>query len=272
LPVKHQHASLLFNKSNEDEIQNDGGLRPCVVVDKLIYPPVPAERALQQLDIYKTPLLPSRMRSDADSITANVIPDMFKSRRASRPVLISDDREKSNAKKNGPIVNETKPYAGQGGMKKLLARAKLEAEKEMANEKDDGQTIVEVSEPPLPPPPPPPLVTSDWFNNAVSGTSASSSGSSLRVGRQKTSRHHFQRPSKSRFSAVYEDEGDDAMEDDERAKERRMLEEAATKVPVFKVPSGFTFAKDVSFHHCPVLWIADKFHSFADPCSFTKCR
>jgi nucleoporin NUP1 len=164
---------------------------------------------------------------------------------------MSDDRESSTRKK-GPVVNETKPYAGQGGMKKLLARAKLEAEKEKANEKDDcGQSMdeprVEVSEPPsVPLPPPPPLVTSDWFKSAVSGTSAVPSGSSLRVGRQKTSRHHFQRPSKSRFSAVYEDEGDDAIEDDERAKERRMLEEAAMKVPVFKIPSEFTFAKDVS--------------------------
>ena len=206
------------------------------------------------------------MRSDADSITSNVIPDMFKSRRASRPVLISDDREKSSAKKTGPLVNETKPYAGQGGMKKLLARAKLEAEKEKANEKDDGGgqsmdgTRVQVSEPPSVPLPPPPLVTSDWFNSAVSGTSASSSGSSLRVGRQKTSRHHFQRPSKFRFSAVYEDEGDDAMEDDERAKERRMLEEAATKVPVFNVPSGFTFAKDVSCSIAPCCGL--RIHSF----------
>jgi nucleoporin NUP1 len=194
------------------------------------------------------------MRSDADSITANVIPDMFKSRRASRPVLMSDDREKSTAKKNkGPVVNDTKPYAGEGGMKKLLARAKLEAEKERAREKDDGggQNVddprEEASGPSsVPLPPPPPLVTSDWFRSAVSGTSTATSGSSLRVGRQKTSRNHIQRPSKSRFSAVYEDEGDDTMEDDERSKERRMLEEAAKKVPQFNISSGFTFAKDVS--------------------------
>jgi len=198
------------------------------------------------------------MRSDADLITSNVIPDMFKSRRASRPILMSDDRDKSSVKKKkGPVVNETKPYAGEGGMKKLLARAKLEAEKERADEKDDGGQSMDnskegASEPPLVPlPPPPSLIASDWFKSAVSGTSASSSGSSLRVGRQKTSRNHIQRPSKSRFSAVYEDEGDDAM-DDERVKERRMLEEAATKVPIFNISSGFTFAKDVSCSPFPL--------------------
>jgi len=202
------------------------------------------------------------MRSDADLITSNVIPDMFKSRRASRPILMSDDRDKSGAKKKkGPVVNETKPYAGEGGMKKLLARAKLEAEKEREDEKEDdgGQSMDDNKEgaSELPLSPPPTLITSDWFKSAVSGTSASSSGSSLRVGRQKTSRNHIQRPSKSRFSAAYDDEGDDAMDDDERVKERRILEEAATKVPVFNIPPGFTFAKDVScsqfFPFCDLL-------------------
>jgi hypothetical protein len=50
---------------------------------------------------------------------------------------------------------------------------------------------------------------------------------------------------------VYEDEGDDAMEDDERAKERRMLEEAAKKVPALNIPSGLSFAKDVSCSPLP---------------------
>jgi nucleoporin NUP1 len=150
-------------------------------------------------------------------------------------------------------VNETKPYAGEGGMKKLLARAKLEAEKERADEKDDGGQSVDASKEPK--------LLNQFGTFAIAAPSCglrlvqkcclwhfctSSSGSSLRVGRQKTSRAHIQRPSKSRFSAVYEDEGDDSMEDDERAKERRMLQEAATKVPVFNIPSGFTFAKDVS--------------------------
>lgn len=186
------------------------------------------------------------MRSDADVITATVIPDMFKSRRASRLMLMPDDRE-SHAKNKVPIVNGTKPYAGEGGMKKLLARAKLEAEKEKDDVVQKMDSIrEEISQPsPVPLLPPPPPTASDWFES-VSGTSAPSSGSSLRVGRQKTSRNHIQRPAKSRFSAVYEDEGEDATEDDEKARNRHMLEEAAKKVPIFNIPSGFSFAMDVS--------------------------
>ena len=248
--------------------------------------PVPAERALQQLDVYKTPLLPTRMRTGSDSITAKVIPDMFRSRRSSRLVLMSDDR--SGAKKNkGPVVNETKPYAGEGGMKKLLARAKLEAEKEKEKEKENenengGRTGSAIGEEPaslepslpssaLPPPP-----ASDWFKSAVAGAPASS-GSSLRVGRQKTSRNHIQRPSKSRFSAVYEDEGDDTMEDDDKAKERQALEEAAKKVPVFNIPAGFSFAKEVSayvlffIHSQFFLLLTPQYFSILDGCTCPEC-
>ena len=189
------------------------------------------------------------MRTGSDSITAKVIPDMFRSRRSSRLVLMPDDR--SGAKKNkGPVVNETKPYAGEGGMKKLLARAKLEAEKEKEkeNESETARAIGEEPaplEPSLPPSAPPLPSASDWFKSAVAGAPAPFA-SSLRVGRQKTSRNHIQRPSKSKFSAVYEDEGDDTIEDDDKAKERQALEEAAKKVPVFNIPAGFSFAKEVS--------------------------
>ncbi|KAF9532413.1 hypothetical protein CPB83DRAFT_833008 [Crepidotus variabilis] len=226
-PVRQNHSSLLFSKTSHEEKD------------------APAEKALQQLDIYKTPLLPTRMRSsNGDSITGKVLPDMFKSRRSSRLVLMPDDGERGR-KKHKSSVNETKPYAGEGGMKKLLARAKLEADKE---EDPLSSTSGEIKESFLAPPPaavpPPPPPGSDWFTTAVSGAPSSTAGSSLRVGRQKTSRNHIQRPSKSRFSAAEEDEGDDAMEDDESTKERKMLEEAAKKVPVFQIPAGFSFAKD----------------------------
>ncbi|KAF9521687.1 hypothetical protein CPB83DRAFT_900405 [Crepidotus variabilis] len=132
-----------------------------------------------------------------------------------------------SAAKHKSSVNETKSYAGEGGMKKLLARAKLEADKE---EDPSSNTLAETKEPSLAPPPAA-FLPSAWFQLVYDDR------------RQKTSRNHIQRPSKSRFSAAEEDEDDDAMEDDESTKERKMLEEAA-KVPVFQIPAGFSFAKD----------------------------
>ena len=234
----------------------------------------PAERALHQLDVYKTPLLPTRMRSSnlPASITATTTPDMFKCRRPSHLILMQDDKDRFGMKTGkSPVVNETKPYAGEGGMKKLLARRKLEEDLELKNDQNDkadrkdkggqedraDQTAKETglmdgdtSHYDLPP------ITatsfsgdksvSDWFATA-SGSSASTSGSSLRVGRAKTSRNHIQRPSRARFSAVYEDDVDDSMGDDgNRLTEREELEEAARKAPLFNIPHGFSFANDTS--------------------------
>ena len=132
--------------------------------------------------------------------------------------------------------------------------AKTRQEEEEEGGKEPESTPAEESTPrprqtspaPVAPPPAPPA--SDWFSTATSAPPAS--GSSLRVGRTKISRNHIQRPSrpsKARFSAVYEEDADDAMDDDEtRQKEREMLEEAAKKAPVFNIPADFSFAKDVS--------------------------
>lgn len=189
------------------------------------------------------------------SITATKTPDMFKSRRSANLVLMQDDRDRNGRRVSGsgksPLVNETKPYAGEGGMKKLLARRKQEEEEEEEEndlkERDDEESTPRAREPSPSPAVPtliPPIPSgSDWFSTAVTD-SGPASGSSLRVGRAKTSRNHIQRPSKTRFSAVYDEEADDAI-DDEGQKERQMLEEAAKKVPVFQIPAGFSFAKAV---------------------------
>ena len=203
------------------------------------------------------------------SITATTTPDMFKCRRPSHLILMQDDKDRLG-KKTGksPVVNETKPYAGEGGMKKLLARRKLEEDLELENDQADrknkgsqGDWADQMSKETslmdgdtshynLPPLTATSLsgnkLGSDWFATA-SGSSASTSGSSLRVGRVKTSRNHIQRPSRARFSAVYEDDVDDSMEDDgNRRTEREELEEAARKTPLFNIPHGFSFANDTS--------------------------
>ena len=230
----------------------------------------PAERALHQLDIYKTPLLPTRMRSSnlPASITATTTPDMFKSRRPSHLVLMQDDKDRQMGKRS--VANETKPYAGEGGMKKLLARRKLEEDlepeidhKDKTDRRDqDGQEVQadpmvketgsvdgDISHynlPLLPPSLSRNKSGPDWFTAAVS-SSMSASSSSLRVGRVKTSRNHIQRPSRARFSAIYEDDVDDSMENDlNKRAERKELEEAARKAPSFNIPPGFSFANDTS--------------------------
>ncbi|KIM87624.1 hypothetical protein PILCRDRAFT_63543, partial [Piloderma croceum F 1598] len=88
--------------------------------------------------------------------------------------------------------------------------------------------------------------------------------SSLRVGRTRTSRNHLSRPasrSNNRFSAVYdEEESDDPMLEDKGA-DQIALEEAAKKVPVFEVPPGFSFAKEVSVRNITNLITAIHFIS-----------
>ncbi|KAF4615306.1 hypothetical protein D9613_002849 [Agrocybe pediades] len=213
-----------------------------------------AERALHQLDIFKTPLLPTRLRTSnmPASIVASTTPDMFKSRRSAHLVLMQDEKERPGRRVAGssktPVVNDTKPYAGEGGMKKLLARRRQEEEeegdkdeqgKEKAQTTETKEQVEAESAQNLPPPP-----STDWFAVASSDFLPSGSGSSLRVGRAKTSRNHIQRPPKNRFSAVYEDDPEDKDEDSAQSEEKKILEEAAKKVPVFNIPEGFTFAKD----------------------------
>ncbi|KAG9226029.1 hypothetical protein CCMSSC00406_0008691 [Pleurotus cornucopiae] len=256
----------------------------------------PAQKALHALDVYKTPLIPTRLRAGtptqglfdvngliSGSTSGLTGPDLFRRR---NPLILMNDRERGGRRKGDREsskrdkkhkktreVNETKPYAGAGGMKKLLARARAEDADELrsaSNEIPKGESRmstdkakqkVEVDEevqtddnnvPPLP--------SSDWYSIASQPTQAGPSlGSSLRVGRSKISRNHIARPAApigkrpNKFSAVYEDEvmdGDDdakdaaAFESDDRRKERIELEEAAKRVPVFNPPPSFSFAKE----------------------------
>jgi len=174
-------------------------------------------------------------------------------------------------------VNGTKPYAGEGGMKKLLARRKREEEEERMKAKaeamDDGRED-EHDDEVLPPEKQSRLYKAELIGEEADRTAekrlqqntpltvppvsrfgSSISGpvnyqqSSLRVGRTRISRNHLSRPasrSNNRFSAVYdEEESDDQMLEDKGA-DQIALEEAAKKVPVFEVPPGFSFAKEVS--------------------------
>ncbi|KAF9452818.1 hypothetical protein P691DRAFT_147756 [Macrolepiota fuliginosa MF-IS2] len=245
-----RHGSLLFGGKAQPEPKSEM---------------TRAQKALHELDIYKTPLLPTRLRGAQASITG--VPDLFKPRR-NKLVLIKDEKRKSDRKlgrKEEVSPDKSKPYAGEGGMKKMLAKRKLELEEEeeeeelgtpsgkagRVEEKERDETMEEEKVEPQPsipaeviPPPP----KDDWYSLA-SGPSAGTGGSSLRVGRAKLSRNHISRPTartKAKFSAAFDDE-DEAMQDND--KEREMLEEAAKKVPAFNIPAGFSFAQDVSCRH-----------------------
>lgn len=240
----------------------------------------PAEKALHELDIYKTPLVPTRLRSSNPPTGNTSSVDLFKSRRGAHLILMQDDKRinrlgrKVSGKSEAPLVNETKPYAGEGGMKKLLARRKMELEdnedgketkfeddveqrvQHNGDEMEDGEreadTQLNGTSESIPPPLPPPS-KADWFS-AASSSSTSIPSSSLRVGRTK--RAHIARPTtrpmKTKFSAAYED--DDPMDDgegdqeEERRKERAMLDEAAKRAPLFEIPKDFTFAKVVCIY------------------------
>ncbi|KAG2041551.1 hypothetical protein BDR03DRAFT_1077242 [Suillus americanus] len=231
-----------------------------------LWPINPAEKALHELEVYKTPLLPSRLKGAP-------IPDTFISKK-SRPITLMHDRDRERKKGKGKIkmkdrdgVNGTKPYAGEGGMKKWLARRKREEEavrayeeadrekdKERAMEEDESAEAeaerlseqqqkaqaeeaqrkkqMEVAAVPKAP----------AFEPKLGATREMSS---LRVGRSRM-RNHIERPSAKRtnkFSAAFEDD-EDVMDD-----ERAALEEAAKKAPVFEIPAGFTFAKEVDQFH-----------------------
>ncbi|KAH7889952.1 hypothetical protein F5I97DRAFT_1800445 [Phlebopus sp. FC_14] len=227
-----------------------------------LWPVNAAEKALHELEVYKTPLLPTRLKGAA------TIPDIFLPKKSHPITLMNDDRDNKprlgmkskgkdkGKKKDGEAAIGLKPYAGEGGMKKWLARRRREEEQEKEKEKaeameDDGaeeerrkkEAERKAEELKLPPPPPPSI-----FEPGTARYSRETS--SLRVGRIKRNHNHIERPVVRRhkkFSAAFEDE-DDEM-DGERAAEQKMLEEAGKKAPAFEIPVGFTFAKEATIIH-----------------------
>ena len=169
--------------------------------------------------------------------------------RPSKPRLGTKSKGKEKGKKRErEKVNGTKPYAGEGGMKKWLARRKKEEEeakeRERAEAMEDERAEEEARrkeveaarkkrEEELKVPPPPP--SAPIFEPKAS-----------RVGRMRTGRNHLERPvsRRAKFSAAYEDEDEEVEES--RVAEHKALEEAAKKAPAFELPAGFTFAKEVS--------------------------
>lgn len=222
------------------------------------------KRTIEELDVYKTPLVPSRLRKAASGSAQNPafsgsagVTDMFRSKKGL--VLMQDERKsphlgKKSRKAKGKETNGTKPYAGEGGMKRLLARRKKETQDsagvEPADEPEPKASADSAHRTSMPPPeillPPP---GKEVFA-PMSSMAKPQGGSSLRVGRTLTSRTHISRPkpsSKLKFSASFDDD-DDGMDENERNSEIKAIDEASKRAPTFSVPAGFSFAKDVSTH------------------------
>ena len=208
------------------------------------------EKILRELEVYKTPLLPTRLRG------SSAVPDMFKTKRGHGLVLMHDRDSKSRLgagdkpEKDLDVSQSPKPYAGRGGMKKLLARRRQEAEEEKEKEraaaietdeeealrtsqkaKELDEKLVKELDRPLEQEPEP-------ERPAVAGRPQSS----LRVGRLKSSRNHIDRPRAKgrgggRFSALYEEDEEDSMDDG--------YKQESPKLPTWAPPAGFSFAKDV---------------------------
>jgi nucleoporin NUP1 len=246
-----------------------------------------AELALQNLDIYKTPLVPSRLRSVAPSGVPLVEP-MFQSREKAKSIVYLQ-RDKARKPRLGmadriPAIEESpirtpsermernkdaKPYEGRGVVKKLMARRREEEKEEKlaaaVNEEEYVPPQQHVSKIP-----PPPRASAPVLERKSSASlSAPSPMASLGVanGRMPSTMRNFKptagrtvgptRRKRGRFSAMDGDEEEELAEPFglEEIKEDQGAESV---VPMFKPPPGFSFA----VHPRPPLRILH----FADSC------
>src|SRR6267154_2416334 len=135
-------------------------LTPCFKPVSGLRPTNAAEIALQELERYRTPLVPARLGS------ANVdvaLPGLFQARKKARALVLMkrdkrDDKPRlghaskyikssKEKDKDTPSKNKnSKPYAGEGGLKKLLARRKQEVIEAESVEDPDAQAMIDDNE------------------------------------------------------------------------------------------------------------------------------
>ena len=205
-----------------------------------------SEIALSELAIYRTPLLPSRLRG------SETIPEMFKPKKVHTVVpmksgkrdlpRLGTGRKKRKSKKE---EDSRKPYSAHSSMKKLLQRRKMEEE----TDKDHTEHAMDTSDANTVPRPssttesiPTPLPEPDVPHHRVYARETSS----LRVGRSRMSRPDrptsVRGPSRTKFSA--------AFEDDEPVDQKDQDVPRFGAKPMFEPPKDFTFARDVSGFPC----------------------
>ena len=240
-----------------------------------------AEKTLHDLEIYKSPIVPSRYKS------TTVIPQFLKPRKAHVPIpMPAKDRDKKPSlgmanKKKAVEKSSGKPYAGEGGLSKLLARRRAEEEqislnkeeksKSWSTKKDIGVSVgIGRSESVT--------IDSKYSSSAVQtlfsdkelpaetifSPREKSSGKAGRI--RITRREPIHRSaltsdrSRNKFSASFEDEGpseDQIMVDDSvepepsKSAQSNIAEVKESSSSLFAPPSGFSFPSDVGFFHRP---------------------
>lgn len=235
-----------------------------------------AEIALQELERYRTPLVPTRLGS------ANVdvaLPGLFQARKKARALVLMkrdkrDDKPRlghaskyikssKEKDKDTPSKNKnSKPYAGEGGLKKLLARRKQEVIEAESMDDPDVQAMIDDDERELERPKrtsriAEPVRSPATFARKVSAPPPSSfvSMTGRKPAHGRTSRARTVGPTRTRnrFTAAYEDDEPDGADDlstmpEEPSKEK---ESVSTSLPKFEPPSGFSFAPPPSVTSIP---------------------
>lgn len=226
-----------------------------------------AEIALQELEKYRTPLVPSRLGSSNVDVA---LPGLFQARKKARAlVLIKRDKRDDKPRlghaskyinsskekdKDTPSKNKnSKPYAGEGGLKKLLARRKQEVIEAEFVEDPDVQTMGDDNERELEHPKrtskiAEPVRSPATFARKVSAPPPSSfvsmTGRKPVHGRTSRARTVGPTRTRNRFTAAYEDDEQDGADDLTTMPEElsRESESVSVSLPKFEPPSGFSFA------------------------------
>lgn len=242
-----------------------------------------AGKAYHELEMFKRPIIPSRYKG------SQAIPEFLRPKKGHVPIpLPRKDRPAKPSLGMADKVEDVtkskhkgKPYAGQGGMSKLLARRKAEVEEDDSHEEDtmddsldaDTSRITDLSE-----------VDVEKSENSKQVTKTlaklhednpfarSPNGPSRpfgRIGRVKEPKRpqsaRIARPTRiaqsNKFSAAFdEDETDEALMD---TNDGEAMESEPRPEPKFSAPAGFSFGNPVSlmlriellapYHYLPSL-------------------
>lgn len=240
-----------------------------------------AELALQQLERYRTPLVPTRLGSGNVDVA---LPELFQARKKARALVLMkrdqrDDKprlghaskyinsSKEKDKDTPSKSKNSKPYAGVGGLKKLLARRKQEVIEAKSVEDPDAEAMADdterepefikhtskIAEPVRSPatfarkvsaPPPPSSIPS--FGLTGRKPAHLGPNRARTVGPTRT---------RNRFTAAYEDDEPDGADDlavmpEEPPKGKDSIS-IGSNLPKFEPPNGFSFAPPPSVTSIP---------------------
>jgi nucleoporin NUP1 len=222
-----------------------------------------AEIALQELERYRTPLVPTRLGSTNVDVA---LPGLFQARKKARALVLMkrdkrDDKPRlghaskyikssKEKDKDTPSKNKSsKPYAGEGGLKKLLARRKQEVIEAESVEDPDTQAMVDDNERELERPKrtskiAEPVRSPATFARKVSAPPPSFVSMTGRKPAHGRARTVGPTRTRNRFTAAFEDDEPDGADDlitmpEEPSKEK---ESVSASLPKFEPPSGFSFA------------------------------